>query len=191
MPNERKETTPNSVPWGTTPAASVGKSYKPVRQFDLTTQWQLESPIDRVWDAIVTAEKWPLWWRFVRKVEEVEKGDADGLGALRNYTWSSRLPYRLSFAMRVTAVMRPTYLEGAAVGDLSGSGHWRLIADGSTTRVRYDWTVIATKPWMNALAPLLEPVFRWNHHEVMAEGGRGLARYLGVRLLANDAAPAR
>jgi len=25
----------------------------------------------------------------------------------------------------------------------------------------------------------------------MAEGGRGLAKYLGVRLLANDAAPAR
>jgi hypothetical protein len=44
---------------------------------------------------------------------------------------------------------------------------------------------------MNALAPLLEPVFRWNHHQVMAEGGRGLAKYLGVRLLANDAAQAR
>jgi hypothetical protein len=26
---------------------------------------------------------------------------------------------------------------------------------------------------------------------VMAEGGRGLAKYLGVRLLANEAAPAR
>ena len=60
-----------------------------------------------------------------------------------------------------------------------------------TTRVRYDWTVFTTKRWMNALAPLLEPAFRWNHHQVMAEGGRGLAKYLGVRLLANDAAPAR
>jgi hypothetical protein len=162
-----------------------------MRQFDLTTQWQLESAIDRVWDAIVTVDKWPRWWRFVHAVEELEKGDAEGLGALRGYTWSSKLPYRLSFAMRVTAVTPPTYLEGLAVGDLSGSGRWRLIADGSTTRVRYDWTVLTTKRWMNALAPLLEPVFRWNHHQVMAEGGRGLARYLGVRLLANGAAPAR
>lgn len=161
------------------------------RAFNLTTHWQLDSAIERVWDAIVAVEAWPRWWRFVHAVEEVEKGGGDGLGALRNYTWSSKLPYRLSFAMRVTAVTPPTYLEGVAVGDLSGSGRWRLIADGSTTRVRYDWTVLTTKRWMNALAPLLEPVFRWNHHQVMAEGGRGLARYLGVRLLANGAAPAR
>jgi hypothetical protein len=91
-----------------------------MRQFDLTTQWQLESAIDRVWDAIVTVEKWPHWWRFVHAVEELGKGDAEGLGALRIYTWSSKLPYRLAFAMRVTAVRRPTYLEGKAVGDLTG-----------------------------------------------------------------------
>ena len=89
--------------------------------------------------------------------------------------------------MRVTAVTRPTYLEGVAGGDLDGCGRWSLVADGSTTRVRYDWTVVTTKRWMNALAPLLEPAFRWNHHQVMAEGGRGLARYLGARLLANYA----
>jgi len=51
-----------------------------MRQFNLVTTWQLESAIDRVWDAIVTVEKWPRWWRFVRAVEELEKGDADGLG---------------------------------------------------------------------------------------------------------------
>jgi len=162
-----------------------------MRQFNLVTTWQLESAIDRVCDAIVTVEKWPRWWRFVRAVEELEKGDAEGLGALRNYTWSSKLPYRLTFAMRVTAVTRPTYLEGVAVGDLTGNGRWRLETEGGTTRVRYEWTVFTTKRWMNALAPLLEPAFRWNHHQVMAEGGRGLAKYLGVRLLANEAVPAR
>jgi len=40
-----------------------------MRQFNLVTTWQLESAIDRVWDAIVTVEKWPRWWRFVRAVE--------------------------------------------------------------------------------------------------------------------------
>lgn len=161
-----------------------------MRQFDLTTHWHLDSAIDRVWDAIVAVEKWPRWWCFVKTVEELEKGDAEGLGALRRYTWSSKLPYRLTFAMRVTAVARPTYLEGVAVGDLDGSGRWRLVPDGSTTRVRYDWTIVTTKGWMNALAPLLEPAFRWNHHQVMAEGGRGLARHLGVPLLANCAGSA-
>jgi hypothetical protein len=38
---------------------------------------------------------------------------------------------------------------------------------------------------MNAGAPLLAPLFVWNHDQVMAEGGRGLARHLGVPLLAH------
>jgi hypothetical protein len=33
------------------------------------------------------------------------------------------------------------------------------------------------------MAPILAPAFRWNHGQVMAEGGRGLARRLGVSLL--------
>ena len=156
-----------------------------MRQFSLITHWHLDAPIDRVWEAIVAVEDWPRWWRYVHHVEELTKGDADGCGALRRYTWSSKLPYRLSFAMRVTRVERPSSLEGFAEGDLRGTGRWYLAAEGETTRVRYDWTVVTTKPWMNVLAPLLQPAFRWNHNQVMAEGGRGLARHLGVNLLSH------
>ncbi|HXX83395.1 MAG TPA: hypothetical protein VEN29_05380 [Casimicrobiaceae bacterium] len=42
---------------------------------------------------------------------------------------------------------------------------------------------------MKFLGPLLAPAFRWNRDQVMAEGGRGLARHLGARLLSLDAAP--
>jgi len=49
--------------------------------------------------------------------------------------------------------------------------------------VRYEWTVDTKKRWMDLLSPMLAPIFRWNHDQVMAEGGRGLARHLGVRLL--------
>ncbi|HXX83394.1 MAG TPA: hypothetical protein VEN29_05375 [Casimicrobiaceae bacterium] len=90
--------------------------------FSLTTYWHLESAIDRVWEALVASREWPRWWRYVNSVEEIEPGGADGLGALRRYTWSSRLPYRLSFLMRVSAVRRPTFLEGTAEGDLAGTG---------------------------------------------------------------------
>ena len=117
-------------------------------------------------------------------------GDADGVGALRRYTWSSKLPYRLTFDMRVTRVERPSSLEGAAEGDLRGTGRWHLAPEGETTHVRYDWTVDTTKPWMNLLGPLLQLAFRWNHNQVMAEGGRGLARYLSVSLLSHRGSPA-
>src|SRR5207237_3751259 len=89
------------------------------------------------------------------------------------------------FARRGTRVERPSSLEGGAEGDLSGTGRWQLTPEAETTRVRYDWTVVTTKPWMNVLAPLLQPAFRWNHNQVMSEGGRGLARHLGVHLLSH------
>ena len=154
-----------------------------MNQFALITHWHLDAPIERVWDALTRVEEWPSWWRYVRAVAELEKGDAQGVGSLRRYTWSSRLPYRLSFEMRTVAMRKPDYMEGSASGDLDGSGRWRLVADGATTRVRYDWTVAVGKQWMQILAPLLAPVFAWNHGQVMREGGRGLARHLGVALL--------
>jgi hypothetical protein len=39
---------------------------------------------------------------------------------------------------------------------------------------------------MNAVAPVARPVFAWNHHAVMNQGGTGLARVLGVELVAQS-----
>ena len=153
------------------------------RTYSFTTYWHLDAPIDIVWDAIMAVEDWPHWWKYVRRIVELQKGDKNGLGATRRYTWSSKLPYSLSFNMRVTQVNRPTFLEGVATGELNGTGRWRLKPEGETTRVEYEWTVRTEKPWMNILAPLMAPAFKWNHDQVMAEGGKGLAKHLGVRLL--------
>ena len=46
----------------------------------------------------------------------------------------------------------------------------------------------AAKTASGRCAPLLAPAFRWNHGQVMAEGGRGLARHLGAKLLSTGAA---
>lgn len=157
-----------------------------MKQFSLITYWHLDAPIERVWDALIAPEEWPRWWKYVLSVAELEPGDAQGIGTLRRYTWSSRLPYRLSFEMRTTAIERLTFIEGVAAGDLIGTGRWRLESIGHSTRAQYEWTVVAGKKWMRAFAPLLAPVFAWNHDQVMREGGEGLARYLGVQLIAYD-----
>lgn len=155
-----------------------------MRQYTLVTHWNLGAPVERIWDALVAAEEWPRWWRYVQAVDPVAKGDAHGIGTIRRYTWSSRLPYRLSFEMRTTALTHPTFIEGVAAGDLNGIGRWRISRLGNNARVRYEWTVTTGKRWMNLLAPVLAPVFAWNHDQVMQEGGRGIARHLGVALLA-------
>ena len=100
--------------------------------------------------------------------------------------WKSWLPYRVSFEVRTTRVDYPDLMEGRATGELEGVGRWRLYEQGGVTAVLYQWNVATTRPWMNALAPALRPVFEWNHDWVMRQGGEGLARRLGCRLLAVD-----
>jgi hypothetical protein len=154
-----------------------------MKSFALVTHWHLEAPIEAVWDALYAVEDWPKWWPYVRVVKELQRGDDSGVGAVRRYTWTSRLPYHLTFEMKSTLVERPYRLEGEAQGELTGAGRWSLRRLDAATEVRYAWEVQTTRPWMNVLAPVLAPAFRWNHGQVMAVGGRGLAAHLGVRLL--------
>jgi hypothetical protein len=71
-------------------------------------------------------------------------------------------------------------IEGRAAGELSGLGRWRLSGDGARTNARYEWIVDVTKPWQRLLAPVLRPVFTWNHDVVMRWGEAGLAHRLAA-----------
>lgn len=156
----------------------------PGRRYEFLSTWVLESPAEPIWDAIWDSARWPEWWRGVEKAVETDPGDARGIGRRGHYTWRSRVPYPVRFAVVSTRAERPWLLEGEASGELAGTGRWRLFERGGVTAVVYEWNVATTKPWMNAVGPVARPVFRWNHDWVMRNGGVGLARLLGVRLLA-------
>jgi uncharacterized protein YndB with AHSA1/START domain len=147
-------------------------------QFHLETQWVMTAPPVAVWEALSKPEGWPTWWRAVEKVEVIDPGDASGLGAYRRFTWRTALPYAITFNMRTTLIEPLSIIEGRADGELDGTGRWTLTAADGETHVRYDWIVEATKPWMRVLAPVLRPVFAWNHDKVMEWGREGLERKL-------------
>jgi hypothetical protein len=151
--------------------------------YEFVTIWRVKAPIERVWELIYHSENWPEWWRGVEKVEKLKEGDANHVGALFRYTWKSKLPYRLIFEMETTRVAPMSLIEGRAIGELQGAGCWRISQEGEVTTVRYDWKVETTRAWMNLLAPVARPFFSWNHDVVMAWGGEGLARRLGIELL--------
>jgi uncharacterized protein YndB with AHSA1/START domain len=154
-----------------------------VADYCFLTTWLLDSPREPVWEAIYAQRRWPQWWRGVEAADELRSGDADGVGAVSRMVWRSLLPYRVRFEVTTTRVERPHLMEGEAVGELAGTGRWRLYEDGGATAVLYEWNVTTTKPWMNLLAPVARPVFEWNHDWVMAQGGEGIAALLGCRLL--------
>lgn len=147
--------------------------------YEFVTNWRFTAPQNHVWKLIFDPERWPEWWRGVEKVESIKQGDANHIGAIHRYTWKSKLPYRLIFEMETTRVEPYSLLEGRAIGELQGTGRWQFSSeDNGVTRVRYDWRVHTTKPWMNLIAPIARPVFSWNHDVIMGWGEAGLANRL-------------
>jgi len=157
-----------------------------VAQYEFLTSWCIDAPIERVFAVLHDSASYPDWWKGVTAVEVLEPGGEDGVGQLAHYHWRSVLPYTLSFVTRVTRVEAPHLIEGHATGELEGVGVWRLFAGPDSTAVLYSWRVRTTKQWMNMWGPLPRPAFRWNHDQVMRQGGLGLARRLGASLILHD-----
>ena len=145
--------------------------------FVLVSQWRIDAKRDAVWEALKHPAQWPAWWSFVRAVDELDKGDAEGLGARYRFHWASRLPYSIRLLTTVTEIRKPDLIVARAEGDLRGEGTWRL-GGTDATDVEYTWSVDLDRVWMRALLPLLRPAFAWNHNAVMAAGEAGLRRHL-------------
>jgi hypothetical protein len=139
---------------------------------------------ESAWEELQKPLEWPQWWRGVVRVSELDPGDAQRVGSRHRIVWRSRIPYALEFDFTVRGLDAPRTMAGDATGALEGTGVWRLFEQDGVTAVVYDWRVQTNERWMNALAPLARPLFAYNHDVVMGWGGEGLARRLGVRLLA-------
>jgi hypothetical protein len=151
--------------------------------YEFETQWRIRAPQADVWGAIIESDRWPSWWLGVERVELLRAGDERGIGSIRRLTWRSKLPYTLSFDTEVMRVEPMSLIEGRASGELEGAGIWRLEEQDGVTTVRYTWRVRTTRWWMNIMAPVARPAFRWNHDYVMHNGAVGLARLLGAELV--------
>lgn len=149
-------------------------------RYDFVTVWDLEYELPDVWLLIEKADEWPSWWPGVLETRETTAGDANGIGSIRRTTWKSALPYRLTFDSETIRIEKHRVIEIRAFGELTGRGMWHFERiEGGITRVQYDWQVTTDKVWMNLIAPLARPLFRWNHDVIMRRGEAGIRRRLG------------
>lgn len=169
---------PIAAPAAARQADPVGGLMHAARKVDLVSHWRLAAPVERVWDALSKPESWPRWWPGVRQVLTLAPGNDQGLGSVRRIEWATRLPYRIRVEVEAVETIRHSRIRGRSRGALQGEGLWLLRTDGPFTDVTFVWRVELKTPWMRWLAPLLAPVFRWNHESVMRAGGAGLARHL-------------
>lgn len=145
------------------------------------SMWVVATPVDSAFDTLRDYEAHPTWWRYVRSARRAEP--SNGTIAVR-YEIQSPLFYSLSFDVELERAVRPHLIVTRASGDLTGTGEWLLAESAGVTTIRHHWNVATTKPWMNAVAPVGGPAFRWAHDRIMERGARGLADVLDAELVA-------
>ena len=155
-----------------------------IAHFDLVSHWRLDAPVARVWRAITETEHWPRWWPGVVGVKRLTNGDEIGVGRQQQITFRTGLGYRLRLVLEVTEVLREERLRARAGGTLAGEGIWLMKQAapeaGGHTDVTVVWRVTLPPGALRLLAPLLAPVFRWNHKRVMRAGRMGLTQDLAL-----------
>lgn len=142
--------------------------------------WWTSAPAARVWEILADYAKWPAWWRGIRGVEVLRKGDESGVGTVLRQQWRSKLPYTLVFDLEMLRIEEARLLDGRASGDLEGTCTWRLAPVDRGTELRFAVDVRTGRWWMNIPNPLAPGIVRASFETIMNWGRDGLERTLGL-----------
>jgi quercetin dioxygenase-like cupin family protein/uncharacterized protein YndB with AHSA1/START domain len=141
-------------------------------EYVFVDEWDVAAPVDAVFELLADARTYPSWWRPVYL--DAESDGPPELGRVARQHFKGRLPYHLHTTSTITVFEPPARLGADVVGDLSGRGLWTLTESSGVTHVRFDWQVLADKPLLRVLTPVLRPLFRWNHAWAIARAREGL-----------------
>ena len=144
-------------------------------EYVFVDDWDVDAPQEAVFEALADARTYPEWWSAV--YIDVEADGPPRVGAVSNHEFKGRLPYHLNTRSEIVAMDRPHSFEVSVVGDLTGKGIWTLTPRDGGVHVRFDWRVIADRPLLRVLTPVLRPLFRWNHNWSIERAIEGLEPY--------------
>jgi uncharacterized protein YndB with AHSA1/START domain len=141
-------------------------------EYAFLDEWDVAAPQEDVFRALADAGTYPQWWRPV--YIDVETDGPPELGRVSQQHFKGRLPYTLRTRSEIVRYEPPNEFEVSVVGDLTGKGVWTLRPRDGKVHVRFDWRVIADRPMLRYLTPLLRPLFRWNHNWSVKRAIEGL-----------------
>jgi len=140
-------------------------------RYTFVSTWQLPAEPDAVYAVLERLDRYPEWWRQVRRAERI---DDDTCAVVVRST----LPYDLRVtAHRVCADASVGLLAARLSGDLSGECSWTLTPADDGTRVMFREDVRAHRALLRWLA-FARPALRANHVSMMRCGERGLRAHL-------------
>jgi hypothetical protein len=154
----------------------------PDNDYHLVSHWRVVGTAAEVADVLADPIGLARWWGSVyREVEQIEPGDARGLGNVFRVRAKGWLPYALRLEFRQTEQHYPTGFTVAVRGDLEGIGIWTFAQDGPEVDITFDWTVRAEKAIVRRFSSVLKPVFASNHNWTMRRGEQSLRIELARR----------
>jgi hypothetical protein len=135
---------------------------------------------EEVWDVLARGELLPLWWKGVYlEAVPLDPGSEPRVGRKVKAKARGFLPYVLSFVIEAVELTRGRLVVVKIEGDFDGRWSATLRAtETSGTHVDLVWETTLKRPWMRRFAPLLRPLFAWNHYWTTPRGEAGLKAYL-------------
>lgn len=159
-------------------------------EYAFVTRWRVRGTCREVSDILANAPDLVRWWPSVYlDVQELEAGDARGIGKVVSLYTKGWLPYTLRWQFRVTESQAPYGFALEAWGDLTGYGRWQLAQDGNWVDITYDWRVSADKPLLRWFSFIMKPILAANHHWAMRQGEASLKLELKRRWEGTAVAP--
>jgi len=148
--------------------------------FRFDEEWTIPGAApEEVYDVLCRGELLPKWWKGVYlEAVPFEPGSEPRIGNRLRAKARGFLPYRLNFVLELTELIPNRVVAVKVVGDFDGRWRAALSPKNGGTHVDLTWETELTRPWMKVMAPLLRPVFAWNHYWTTPRGEAGLRAYL-------------
>jgi uncharacterized protein YndB with AHSA1/START domain len=145
------------------------------KEYVFIDEWDVDAPQEAVFNALADGTTYPQWWKPV--YIEVESDGPPAVGRKSKQHFKGRLPYTLRTSSEIVRYEPPNEFEVSVVGDLTGRGVWTLTPTDGKVHIHFDWRVIADRPLLRYLTPVLRPAFRWNHNYAIKMAIEGLEPY--------------
>jgi hypothetical protein len=159
-----------------------------VYKFTFLETWTVDAPIASVFANLSDFNKYPQWGA---PAYLAGWGDPPNVGSKGTVVLRGALPYKLKLDCTIVELAPPSRIVIDAFGDLVGRQVLTLTALGERrTRITSDWRANTRWAPLTILAPVLRPLFRWNHHKCTEMAYSGLAKFLGAETAAASEAHA-
>lgn len=159
--------------------------------FRFDESWEIPgATVEQVYAVLADGELLPLWWKGVYlDAKRLTTGGAPKVGDRLRARARGALPYELNFILEAIRLEPARCVVVKTIGDFDGLWSATLSPRNGGVHVDIVWEVTVLRPVLRMLAPLLRPVFAWNHRWTTPRGESGLRNYLAQQRVGDRTAP--